>query len=412
MAGAARGPVLVFGDLPPASRDIDVLVKDEDLAAVERSLRDLGFVGRGHAWVKFHRGHVTAVDLFAGSSWQLPPDELRAVFADAAEETGLPDGVVRPAAHHRLLLLARRLDWGGAIDERRGRRLAGAMDGVDEARERAAAWGLAAPLERLLAGETQPRPVVVDRPRLRLRRKRRPVVVALSGIDGSGKSSLAEGLQRVLGELGMPVTVVWARLEWSTLHESRALARIAAPVKAVINLMSREGERAPTPPAPKSWLDVAPTERAVDPAGRLRERSALVTTGWTAVVAALHAYEQRRVVRAAGPDGVVVCDRYTLDSVVHLQRAYGGDRSLPLANRVLMWLSPRADVAILLDVPADVAIARKQDEFDEAELASHAERYRALCRSVGVRPIDATAPAWTILDAVATDVWLAETART
>jgi len=397
----------VFGDLPPLARDLDVLVGDGDVVAVETALRSHGFVGHGHAWVRFRGGDAAiAVDLFAASSWRLPDDELAAVFDTAQAVDGLPPGVVRPAAHHRVLLLARRLHWGGAVDERRRRRLDDALASGEDvaalARQHAGAWRLAEPLELLLSGITEP-PVPPPAGRRR-RRSRRPVLVALSGIDGSGKSSLAHGLVDVLGGLGIPATVVWSRLEWSTLHENRALAWIAAPAKAVVRLVAREPAASPAKQR-RSWEEVDVPRGDADAASHLRERSPLVTTVWTAIVAALHAREQRRTV--TGHDGVVICDRYTLDSVVHLRRAYAPQRRLPIADRVLAMLSPRPDIALFLDVPAAVALARKQDAFGEAELERHAAMYREEYAAAGVRRVDASGPAGELLDDVAREAWLA-----
>jgi thymidylate kinase len=234
------------------------------------------------------------------------------------------------------------------------------------------------------------------------------VLVALSGIDGSGKSSLAHGLADVLGGLGIPATVVWSRLEWSTLHENRVLGWIAAPAKAVVRLVARDP--APRPAKQRrSWEEVDVPRGNADAGSRLRERSPLVTTVWTAIVAALHAREQRRTV--TGHDGVVICDRYTLDSVVHLRRAYAPHRRLPIANRVLALLSPRPDIALFLDVPADVALARKQDAFGAAELERHAAMYREEYAAAGVRYVDASGPAGELLDDVAREVWLATSKR-
>lgn len=402
--------MLVFGDLPPLARDLDVLVGDGDVVAVETALRSHGFVGHGHAWVRFRGDDAAiAVDLFAASSWRLPEDELAAVFDAAEAVDGLPPGIVRPAAHHRVLLLARRLHWGGAIDERRRKRLDDALASSENvaalARQHAAAWRLAEPLELLLSGVTEP--PAPPPPEKRRWRSRRRVLVALSGIDGSGKSSLAHGLVDVLGGLGIPATVVWSRLEWSTLHENRALGWIAAPAKAVVRLVARDaGSAAPEPPRQRrSWEEVDVPRGNADAASRLRERSPLLTTAWTTIVAALHAREQRRTV--TGHDGVVISDRYTLDSAVHLRRAYAPQRRLPIANRVLALLSPRPDIALFLDVPARVALARKQDAFGEAELERHAAMYREEYAATGVRRVDASGPAAELLDEVAREVWLA-----
>lgn len=424
IAGAAQQRVLVFGDLPPPAHDLDVLVDDADIVPVSNALRANGFVGHGHDWVLFRDGDATLVDLFPASSWQLPQDELAALFADAEPIEGQADGIVRPAAYHRVLLLARRLHWGGDIDERRTRRLDGALAGgddvVERARKHASAWRLTGPLERLLAGVTEPDPQPPGPRRLPWKR-RRPVIVALSGIDGSGKSTLARGLERVLLGLEIPTAVAWARLEWSTLYENRALAWIAAPVKAILRLVAR----GPAEPAPVevpasddevdddvAWTRTAPLPADADVARRVRQQSALVTAVWTAIVAVLQARAQRQVITAEARKGaaVVICDRSTLDSIVHLRRVYRPDRRLPLATWLLNTLSPRPDVALYLDLPADVAYERKQDVFDPAELAHHTALYAEECGRARVRRVDGMRPAGELLDEVARETWLAAAA--
>jgi thymidylate kinase len=426
IAGAARRPVVVFGDLPPPAHDLDVLVDDTDLVAASNALRANGFVGHGHDWVSFRDGDATLVDLFPASSWQLPDDELAALFADAEPMDGLPAGVVRPAAYHRVLLLARRLHWGGPIDERRRRRLddalAGGEDVVALARKHASAWRLVEPLEALLSGVTEPAVQPGEERRWPWERRRRPVLVALSGIDGSGKSTLAHGLERAFEGLELGVAVAWTRLEWSTLYENRVLAWIAAPVKAVIRLLARgrvappAAVDAPGPPEigdEVAWTRTAPTLADADVARRVRQQSPLLTTVWTAIVAVLQARAQRRAIASAasGDTAVVVCDRSTLDSIVHLRRVYRPDRRLPLASWLLSALSPRPDVALFLDVPPQVALSRKRDVFGPDDLALHAALYVEECGPARVRRVDASGPAGALLDEVARETWLAVASR-
>lgn len=430
IAGAARHPVVVFGDLPPPAHDLDVLVDDADLVAASNALRAHGFVGHGHDWVLFRDGDATLVDLFPASSWQLPDDELAALFADAEPMEGLPAGIVRPAAYHRVLLLARRLHWGGPIDERRKRRLDDALAAGDDvvalARKHAAAWRLVQPLEALLSGVTEPDAQPEAERRWPWERRRRPVLVSLSGIDGSGKSTLAQGLVRVFEDLELPVAVAWTRLEWSTLYENRMLAWIAAPVKAVIRLLARRRvapaspvEIASPPPADigddVAWTRTAPTPADADVARRVREQSWIVTTVWTAIVAVMQVRAQRRAIASAAGAGddtaVVVCDRSTLDSIVHLRRVYRPDRRLPIASWLLTKLSPRPDVALFLDVSPEVALARKRDVFGPDDLAHHAALYVEECGPARVRRVDASGSAEGLLDDVARETWLAMASR-
>src|SRR6185295_14636664 len=95
--------------------------------------------------------------------------------------------LVRPAPHHALLILARL----GMTKKRLGRlerALAEDPDALEKARLLAADWRV--DLRRL-------RIRLISRPR-----RRRRVVIALSGIDGSGKSSQANAAEDALDRLG------------------------------------------------------------------------------------------------------------------------------------------------------------------------------------------------------------------
>jgi hypothetical protein len=69
---ASPRAVLVFGSLPGAGRDLDLLVRDEDLDAIRSGLDREGFRSQGDEWVRFAAGSAEAVDLLPASSWRLP----------------------------------------------------------------------------------------------------------------------------------------------------------------------------------------------------------------------------------------------------------------------------------------------------------------------------------------------------
>ena len=52
--GALGAPAVVVGSLPPAGRDLDVLIRGEgDMAPIERALRDAGFVPSPRGLVRY-----------------------------------------------------------------------------------------------------------------------------------------------------------------------------------------------------------------------------------------------------------------------------------------------------------------------------------------------------------------------
>jgi thymidylate kinase len=235
-------------------------------------------------------------------------------------------------------------------------------------------------------------------------------LVAFSGMDGSGKSTQVELLREHLGSRGRPTQVAWSRLEWTTLWESSgALERIAAPVNWLLGGKTRVHDASPEPAGEGPAADgpagaagfsapAAPASRAA----RLRRRSGLLTHVWVLVVAIVHARRQREAVRAASAPGtLVICDRYTLDAAVGLRRRYGEGRSFRLQVRLMEWLSPRPSLAWHVDVPAEVAGARKEEGFTGPELDRIAALYREERARLGWRRLDGRLPPSTLAAEVA-----------
>jgi thymidylate kinase len=417
---AAGERVLLFGAPPPEGRDIDLLVRPDGAAAVTRALAGARFRHHDIEWVRFRGCAVDAVDVVPARTWALPAEEERALYADALPMDGYRH-VVRPAPHHLLCILSRRFADGPAplAEKKRARaRRAVAEDSQawERARARSAAWAGAQALERLRAALEGPEPApagagargkrtALDRLRIAKRRawlSRSARLITLSGLDGSGKSTQVQALQATLARLGIPSEVEWTRLEWTTLWEGAAqLDRIGRPVKRALALVTGartdEPRRAPYGERP-------PPTAAVE----LRERSGLVTHGWVLIVATLHGLAQRRAIEARLLRGeVVICDRYTLDSAVHLRRRYGAQRRFRVQTRLMHLLSPRPARAYLIDVPGAVALARKPEYFDLAELDAQAAAYREEHAALAVLRLDGEQPAESLCERIAEDVWRA-----
>jgi thymidylate kinase len=245
----------------------------------------------------------------------------------------------------------------------------------------------------------------LDRLRLAKRRaglSRSARLISLSGLDGSGKSTQVLALQATLARLGIDSEVEWTRLEWTTLWEGAApLDRIGRPVKRVLELLT--GSR--TDETLKARYGEPPPRTA---AVEIRERSRAISHGWVLILAVVHGLSQRRAVETRLLRGeVVICDRYTLDSAVHLRRRYGADRRFRAQILLMHLLSPRPVRAYFIDVPGVVARARKSDHFDQAELDAQAAAYREEHRGLSVRRLDGERPPESLCEEIAEDVWRA-----
>ena len=203
-------------------------------------------------------------------------------------------------------------------------------------------------------------------------RRHRRFVVAVSGVDGAGKSTLTAGLRDQLAAAQVPAEVVWARPGMSA---GPRLAALAVRAKRLLR------------------QDPAPGVRAVaaGDAPALRSRTGLVGWLWVMVVTCDYLAQVRGAHRRAR--GVVLYDRHLHDALTTLDFAYSGVR-LGAARALVRLLLPRADLSLFLDVPADLALARKPDD----PFGSHAvrtqltgyDRVRAEARDLVV--LDATLP--------------------
>jgi thymidylate kinase len=442
--------VLVYGSLPPHGRDLDLLARAPERRAIEARLAAAGFSTREDEWARFADCSVEVVELSDPASWELPEDELEALFAEGPPLDGC-ERLVRPAPHHSLLILARRLaaSSDGGLDEKRRARLeqSCAEDGRawERARERAERWqaqAALAALEHAYAHGAVPADMrsAARQERRRRRRKARSAprrllgatrdlarrapgrgrVVALSGLDGAGKSSQAADLAQTLERLGFDAIVVRTRISWEDWlwrlvpPVKRA---IALPVKALTTVRSLARRRPARPAAsetqtesfsagPQAPAATASPEAEHDAVRRLRESSNLLTDAWTLVIALANAWSQWRLMyRQLARGGIVVCDRYTLDSIVAMRYAYGSERPLGPLRAALAALYPKPVRAYFLDVSPQTALERK-GEWGEEWLRSHRELYLQECPRMGVTVLDGEKPREEICAQIAREVWL------
>jgi len=141
----AGGRVLVVGSLPPAARDLDLLVRGSAAAEIGAGLSEAGFERHGATWARFHDCRADVVDIANAEAWALPSVERSALF-DEAEPIGPAGNVCRPNPPHALLIIARRImREGPRLREGRRRRVATELQRDPEAfaaaRARAGAWG-------------------------------------------------------------------------------------------------------------------------------------------------------------------------------------------------------------------------------------------------------------------------------
>jgi len=193
-------------------------------------------------------------------------------------------------------------------------------------------------------------------------RSQRPVLVTLSGCDGSGKTLQAEALRAAFDTCDIRNAGVWARGGSSRfmsffIRMGKALRRSGGHEHAADGEAERFEER-------RRSLGGNRTVRAI-----FAFLYALDLT-WPYVI-------KTRLLMAMG--NVVICDRYVCDALVDYT-LYTGDaiEALPAPLRWLERTALRPRVRVLLDVDPGEALRRKPEEGGVAHLEQAREAFAAL----------------------------------
>jgi thymidylate kinase len=213
-------------------------------------------------------------------------------------------------------------------------------------------------------------------------------VIALSGLDGAGKSSQSSALRDRLEAQGLEVDIYWLPLGHN-------------PVQRALWRWIRRLARRPRMGAHRGQLrDAAPAAT-----GGTRH-GALVVHAWVAFVALSYALSYRLArARHRGRGRVLVFDRYVLDAIAQIRYFYGDQHRFRFQTWLLRALAPRPFCAYLLDVPGSTALARKQEQFDLAALELQANLLRQEADRLGVRRLDGEQPRERLLEEILTDVY-------
>ena len=201
---------------------------------------------------------------------------------------------------------------------------------------------------------------------------KQPMIVAVSGVDGAGKSTLADALATELRATGVEVNRVWARPGM----EMRIVKVLAKTLKRVLRKDSDAAVRR---------IARGEATSATSPSSR----RGVVGWSWALLVTASYVAKVRGAVRRNR--GVLVFDRHLLDALVTLDFVYGGV-DLRMQRWLIRTFIPRAAVTLYLMIEADDAVARKQSVvFGEFAVRTQLEHYERLRHSIdGLVELDAT----------------------
>lgn len=192
-------------------------------------------------------------------------------------------------------------------------------------------------------------------------------IIAICGVDGSGKTTQIRLLEKYLRERGFRVRYVWLRWTAFLSYPFLALCRLLGYTRWIVISGSgvRYAER-------RFYLN------------RVLARLWLwLLTLDTAIHLALRVW----VWRALGY--IVLCDRFIPDILVDLI-CETKDHSLPkrLAGRLLLSLIPKSSRLVIIDVDEEVAYSRKYDIPSIDYLRERRRIYLVLARSLGVPVIN------------------------
>ena len=208
--------------------------------------------------------------------------------------------------------------------------------------------------------------------RLPLKLQRR-MLVTLSGIDGSGKTTQANALLQAFQECDIEVEYVWSRGASSKLTDS--VIRLIKP------FLSRRGD-----------MDVvSDTRQAKVKRKNAWLRRPLLRWGWISLlVLDLLFHYWLKVSWPLLRGRVVIADRYTYDALVELAALLDRMQATQSwAARLLMFLCPRPHLAYLLEMPPKQAQSRVPDELVEF-LERQAFIYQKMALPWRLRRVDAT----------------------
>jgi thymidylate kinase len=210
-------------------------------------------------------------------------------------------------------------------------------------------------------------------------RSQPPLLVALGGCDGSGKSLQAERLRAAFETCDVRVRTVWTR--GASSKGAGALLRAG---RAALG-----GSAAPT------GARVGGGEAARFEERRRRLRSPFARWIFSLVFAgSLFGPYVVRVRRLLITGNVVICDRYIADALVDYALFTGTDPARPpVALRAVGALAPRPQVAILLDVEPAEALRRKAEEGAATHLAASRTMFLGLAQAGRMSVMDASASA-------------------
>ena len=200
----------------------------------------------------------------------------------------------------------------------------------------------------------------------------RSILISFSGIDGTGKSTIAHRIQEfLLNDHGIPTRYVWCKFGDHPLSRYR-LGKFVKPRQ-----ITKSG-----------------------PSHSKGKRPSSLFKSYGMALLAFHLAQIAFTVRGTLQRGQsVICDRYIFDTMVDLQQDLGFPMSRVRKILEAQWIPPPG-CKFLLDLAEDAAFARKADSVSVAYLKTRRTMYLDIAREYGLQVIDASQPVDSVVQIV------------
>lgn len=214
-------------------------------------------------------------------------------------------------------------------------------------------------------------------------------LICFTGIDGTGKTTLARATAAALNQRGVPATYLYGRTYPLLSRLLMALARIS--------ILRRVNPRRDYP----GYVAAKQTQS---------KHGALRSIYTFSVLADYHVQLFIKLLPHLGRPKVLVADRYVYDTVisdlaVHLR--YSQDDVCDSIRRFFRYF-PKPMIAFLIDVPEETAFSRKNDVPHVDYLRERRPYYQALIGQPEVRIVDGKRPREALLQSVLDSLELSE----
>ena len=206
-------------------------------------------------------------------------------------------------------------------------------------------------------------------------------IINIAGIDGSGKSTLAQCLTKELLDRGVDCGYVYCQFFAKLLYPFKLIAK-----RSVM----------------KETDEFADYETYVSKKTQFSKKHRVLGTIYALMW--LIDYSMQTLLKintAVGRHQVVIIDRYIYDIVINLSitAAWPVEKAHDVLS-VLFKIYPKPDIVIYLDLPEEVAFARKHDIQSIRYLQERRERYFWLSEKWHFEIIDATRDSDSVLTGV------------